>query len=48
MIEAMEETYPIIDLCAALDVSRAGFYSWRQRGPSERDRADEALGAEWD
>ncbi len=48
MIEAMEETYPITDLCAALDVSRAGFYSWRQREPSERDRTDEALGAEID
>ena len=48
MIEAMEETYPVTDLCAALDVSRAGFYSWRQRSPSERDRADEALGAEID
>ena len=46
MIEAMEETSPITDLCAALDVSRAGFYSWRQREPSERDRADEALGTE--
>ena len=44
MIEAMEETYPVGDLCAALDVSRAGFYSWRQRRPSERDRADQALG----
>ena len=48
MIEAMEKTYPITDLCEALDVSRAGFYSWRQRGPSERDRTDEALGAEID
>ena len=42
----MEDAYPIADLCAALDVSRAGFYFWRQRGPSERDRTDEALGAE--
>ena len=48
MIEAMEETYPITDLCAALDVSRAGFYSWRQRGPSERDRTDEALSVQID
>ena len=46
MIEALEETYPITDLCAAFDVSRAGFYSWRQRDPSERDRADGVLGAE--
>ncbi len=48
MIEAMQEIYPVSDLCEALDVSRAGFYSWRQRVPSERDRADEALGAQID
>ena len=42
----MEDTYPVRDLCEALDVSRAGFYSWRQREPSERDRADADLGAE--
>ena len=46
MIEAMEETYPITDLCAAFDVSRAGFYSWRQRGPSARDYEDATLGEE--
>ena len=48
MIEAMEDAYPVSDLCAAFDVSRAGFYSWRQRGPSERDRTDEAMGVEID
>ena len=42
----MEDAYPIADLCAAFDVSRAGFYAWRQRGPSERDRADATLGEE--
>ena len=44
----MEDSYPITDLCEAFDVSRAGFYSWRQRGPSKRDHTDEALGAEID
>ena len=44
----MEDSYPVSDLCAAFDVSRAGFYFWRQRGPSERDRADADLGAEID
>ena len=44
MIEARQDAYPIADLCAALDGSRAGFYAWRQRGPSERDRADTTLG----
>ena len=42
----MEDSYPIADLCAALDVSRAGFYAWRQRGPSQRDRVDATLGEE--
>ena len=42
----MEDFYPIGDLCVAFDVSRAGFYSWRQRGPSVRDRADDALDLE--
>ena len=40
----MEDAYPIADLCAAFDVSRAGFYAWRGRGPSERDQADATLG----
>ena len=48
MIEAMQKTYPLSDLCEALDVSRAGFYSWRQRAPSERDRADANLSVEID
>ena len=40
----MADSFPVSDLCEAFDVSRAGFYSWRQRGPSERDRADATLG----
>ena len=46
MIEALESSYPVSDLCAALGVSRAGFYAWRQRGPSERDQTDAILGQE--
>ena len=42
----MEDAYPVSDLCTALDVSRAGFYAWRQREPSERDRTDASLGEE--
>ena len=46
MIEAWEEAYPVSDLCEAFGVSRAGFYAWRQRDPSERDRVDAVLGEE--
>ena len=42
----MADSYPVSDLCAAFDVSRAGFSSWRQRDPSERERADTFQGAE--
>ena len=42
----MEDSYPLSDLCAAFDVSREGFYAWRQRGSSERDRADVDPGEE--
>ena len=42
----MEAVFPIVDLCAALGVSRAGFYAWRGREQSARERADAALGEE--
>ena len=45
-MESMGETYPITDLCAALGVSRAGFYAWRGRRPCARQEADVALGEE--
>src|ERR1700735_4295449 len=37
--------WPVSWLCEALDVSRSGFHAWRQRGPSDRERADEGLTA---
>lgn len=30
-------------MCRELGVSRSGYYAWRGRSPSERDRADEGL-----
>ena len=45
-MESMNESFPIVDLCAALGVSRAGFYAWRDRGPSIRQEANAALGEE--
>ena len=33
-------------LCRALGVSPSGYYAWRSRGPSPRERSDAALAAE--
>jgi transposase InsO family protein len=35
--------YTIVALCRNLEVSKAGYYSWRGRKPSARDRADDEL-----
>jgi putative transposase len=44
-IEAMEAEYPLSGLCKAFEVSRAGYYAWREREPSARQQAnDELLG----
>jgi putative transposase len=42
-IEAEKAHFPISFMCARLEVSRAGFYAWRTRRPSTRDRADARL-----
>ena len=35
--------YPVSLLCRVLKVSRSGYYDWKERLPSKRDKADAAL-----
>jgi len=43
LIDAEKANFPIAWMCRRLDVSRAGFYAWRRREPSEHDQRDEVL-----
>lgn len=42
-IRTQHPAHSLTLLCAALGVSRSGYYAWRQRPPSARSRADEQL-----
>ena len=44
LVDAEKAKYPVKALCAALDVSRAGYYAWRSRPPSRRAVEDSRLG----
>jgi putative transposase len=43
LIDAEKANYPISLLCRILGVSRSGYYDWKGRPPSERDRENAAL-----
>lgn len=45
-VEQEKARYPVRILCTALGVSPSGYYAWRSRGPSTRERSDAALAAE--
>lgn len=38
-----QAVYPVAMMCRVLGVSTSGYYTWRQRGPSARQRRDSAL-----
>jgi transposase InsO family protein len=42
-IAALEKEFALSDLCAALAVSRSGYYAWRERAPSPRQVANGRL-----
>jgi hypothetical protein len=42
-IDEQRMTASVVRLCHALGVSTSGYYAWRQRGPSRRALANEAL-----
>ena len=42
-VEQEKARYPVRILCAALGVSPSGYYAWRSRGPSARERSDAEL-----
>jgi putative transposase len=43
LIDAEKASYPISLLCRVLGVSRSGYYEWKDRPPSKRDRENAAL-----
>jgi len=42
-VDIEKKVYPVILICDVMRVSRSGYYSWRKRGKSARERADEQL-----
>lgn len=45
-VEQEKARYPVRILCRAVGVSPSGYYAWRSRGPSARERSDAELSAE--
>jgi transposase InsO family protein len=39
----MAESYSVVELCQALEVSRSGYYAWCKRGEGKRAQENEAL-----
>ena len=45
-VEQEKARFPVRMLCTALGVSPSGYYAWRSRGPSARERSDAELADE--
>ena len=45
-IDAQKAHFPVDFMCQQLGVSRSGYYAWKERPESERQKADEALAQE--
>ena len=43
VIRQLEESFPVSVLCESLNVSRSGYYAWRQDGLSARRHDDHRL-----
>ena len=43
LIDAEKASYPISLVCRVLGISRSGYYAWKDRPPSNRDRENAAL-----
>ena len=43
MMEERTAEFPVAALCAVLEVSRSGYYKWRERRPSRRAQANSLL-----
>ena len=43
LIEAERTRFPVQFMCRMLEVSRSGYYGWRDRPPSKRSRENAAL-----
>ena len=46
LVDAEKANFPIQFPCDVLDVSRSGFYAWKTRCPSAREKSDERLAVE--
>ena len=42
-MSANQAVFPVAVMARVLGVSKAGYYAWRERAPSARRKADEAL-----